>query len=135
MYALSDMHDSNGLVEGQHENTNEATMSGAVMATTKWTAVSADFVYTVCLSTTMQFCAFGGPEMLATVCDGRTGVRLWTLPCPGTVWSISMLEERPTSRLAVGGDFAEVCVTALSQPSASRPHANPWSTAHHSTRC
>lgn len=82
-----------------------------------WRAIANDHVYVVTLATDLSYCAYGGPDMSAYVRDGRTGQMLWTIPCHGAIWSVTMLEYGESSgfstKLAIGGDFAEVNVFDL----------------------
>ena len=79
-----------------------------------WVQTTEDYIYTVALSSNMQYCVHGGPEMIVHVRDGRLGHALWSVPCPGTVWSLAISDDAADApKLVVAGDFHGVSVYDL----------------------
>eukprot|EP00966_Prymnesium_polylepis_P239583 5540831-Prymnesium_polylepis.1 len=56
-----------------------------------WEVESEDFIYSVAVSSDLQFCAFGGTAMTLMVVEGRTGTYLFDIPCSGSIWSVTFL--------------------------------------------
>lgn len=81
-----------------------------------WTSHSDDFIHAVALSANTKYCVHGS-DVEVCVLDGRSGLRLWSVPCAGTVWSLSILDDPESAldaaKMVIGGDFHDVRVIDL----------------------
>jgi len=78
-----------------------------------WEAGSDDFVYSVCVSQNIDYCAFGGTARTLVVLNGKTGTKLFSVPFASTVWAVQITQVLGGEVLAVGGEFPTLSVISL----------------------
>lgn len=120
---------------------------GALHMALKWEVDAQDFVYTVALSGSMEYVAFGGTAKTAvvvsastgmTICDvvcsnphpssspstnpnpkpnSNAGIKIFEVACSGVLWAVALLTTAKETKLCIGGEIPVVKVIDLSSQS------------------
>ena len=97
--------------EGDHASDDSSFKASGPQVNLLWQLNSDDFVYCVCVSPTLEICAYGGISRSFVVVHGLTGLKLFQLSLPASIWCCqTYISPEGTINLVVGGEFPTIYI-------------------------